>query len=37
MLDPTQKYECDAGEVIALHGPDSASAFVAMEWRDNHD
>jgi hypothetical protein len=30
MLDPTKRYECDAGEVIGLHGPDSAGAFVAI-------
>jgi hypothetical protein len=30
MLDPTQKYECDAGEVIALHGPDTSNMFAAI-------
>ena len=30
MLDPTQKYECDAGEVIALHGPGVDGLFVAV-------
>jgi len=30
MLDPTQKYECDAGEVIALHGPDVDGDFCAI-------
>jgi hypothetical protein len=30
MLDPTQKYECDAGEVIALHGPQTSGLWLVV-------
>ena len=30
MLDPTQKYECDAGEVIALHGPKTNGLWLVV-------
>ena len=30
MLDPTKRYECDAGEVIALHGPQTSGLWLVV-------